>query len=42
MKEDWKEYNYVTGESQRNASKSSFFLGNFGLYKNNLIVAHWE
>ena len=42
MKEDWKEYNYVTGESPKEMfQRAVSFLETLDSTKNNLIVAHW-
>ncbi|AAL95107.1 histidine phosphatase family protein [Fusobacterium nucleatum subsp. nucleatum ATCC 23726] len=42
MKEDWKEYNYVTGESPKEMlQRAVSFLEILDYTKNNLIVAHW-
>ena len=42
MKEDWKEYNYVTGESPKEMfQRAVSFLETLDYTKNNLIVAHW-
>ena len=42
MKEDWKEYNYVTGESPKEMfQRAVSFLKTLDFSKNNLIVAHW-
>ena len=42
MKEDWKEYNYVTGESPKEMLQRAIsFLEILDYTKNNLIVAHW-
>ena len=42
MKEDWKEYNYVTGESPKEMfQRAVSFLETLDYTKNKLIVAHW-
>lgn len=41
MEEDWKSYNYITGESQKKCSKEPYFLKTLDYTKTNLIVAHW-
>ncbi len=42
MKEDWKEYNYVTGESPKEMlQRAVSFLEILDYTKNNLIVSHW-
>ena len=42
MKEDWKNFNYITGESPNEMFQRAIsFLKNLDFSKNNLIVAHW-
>ena len=42
MKEDWKNFNYITGESPNQMFQRAIsFLKNLDFSKNNLIVAHW-
>ena len=42
MEENWKDYNYITGESQKEMFQRAIsFLETLDYSKNNLIVAHW-
>ena len=42
MEEDWKSFNYVTGESPKEMfQRAVSFLKTLDFSKNNLIVAHW-
>ena len=42
MEEDWKSFNYVTGESPKEMfQRAVSFLETLDYTKNNLIVAHW-
>ena len=42
MEEDWKSFNYVTGESPKEMfQRAVSFLKSLDFSKNNLIVAHW-
>ena len=42
MEEDWKSYNYITGESPKEMfQRAIFFLKTLDYTKTNLIVAHW-
>ena len=42
MEENWKDYNYITGESPKEMFQRAIsFLETLDYSKNNLIVAHW-
>ena len=43
MEENWKDYNYITGESPKEMFQRAIsFLETLDYSKNNLIIAHWE
>ena len=42
MEENWKDYNYITGESPKEMFQRAIsFLETLDYSKNNLVVAHW-